>query len=139
MSTTTARARLFALGAALLLSGCGTGAAPAGLGNAVGNALGNGFERITTAAEFREVATNRPLVYPNGDVMRYGRDGTWRVERDGRIFATGTWSWQDDRWCGQGSSRAGPVPPQCQRVAASSDALRFTRGAGRSQTLAFAD
>ncbi len=137
MSRTTARAKFWVLGAALLLAGCGTGVGPEGP-DAPANATRNGFERITTAAEFREIATNRPLIYPNGDVMRYGRDGTWRVERDGAILATGTWSWEDGRWCGQGASRAGPVPPQCQRVAASSEALRFTRGVGRSQTLAFA-
>jgi hypothetical protein len=134
MSTTTARAGTWVFGAVMLLASCGTGAAPGGQADATGN----GFEPVTTAAEFRAAATGRPLLYPDGDVMRYGRDGTWRVERDGAIVATGTWSWQDGRWCGEGAARGGPVAPQCQVVAASPVALRFTRPDGRSQTLAFA-
>jgi hypothetical protein len=132
--TTTARAGLWAIGAAMLLAGCEAGPAPGGAGAAGGGS----FAPVISAEAFRATATNRPLLYPNGDVMRYARDGTWRVERDGSIVATGTWSWQDGRWCGQGASRGGPVAPQCQEVAASPEGLRFTRPDGASQTLTFA-
>lgn len=124
------RAGAAALIAVVALAGCEAGGVN-------GGPDGNAFEPIATAAEFRATATERPLFYPDGAVMRYGRDGTWRVEQDGAIVATGTWSWQDGLWCGEGAARGGPVAPQCQAVSVAPDGLRFERPDGTSGTLAF--
>lgn len=96
-----------------------------------------GFAPITTEEAFRAQVVGREVVYANGAIGTYGADGTWAITQGDSSLGNGTWVWQGDRWCSQGSTYQGPVPQSCDAVAISDTAVRFTREDGSEGALPF--
>jgi hypothetical protein len=96
----------------------------------------DGFTRVAEEAQFREAIVGREIAFGE-DRGRYDQDGTWVMTREGQPLASGTWEWEDGRWCREGTSRAGPVARDCQIIELSSDGLRFTRSDGSGNVATF--
>jgi hypothetical protein len=96
------------------------------------------FVPVTTESDFRAQVVGREVSYANGAVGTYGEDGTWAVTGATGVLASGTWEWSEDgRWCYEGRTSGGAVPPTCEAVAVSGESVRFTRADGTEGTLPF--
>lgn len=89
--------------------------------------------KVMTEAQFREVAVGK-LLSDRGFKATLHPDNTFSGTSRGETVE-GTWSWEDGRYCREGTADGKPFAKSCRDIEVDGDRLTFIRDSGKRTTL----
>ena len=87
------------------------------------------FQPITTKEEYMTALVGRAISLGNKSSTTTHSDGTMTGTAGDREII-GTWSWEDGRFCREGTIGDQELKRDCQKMELAGDQLRITRGDG---------
>ena len=95
------------------------------------------YERITSKEQYVELVTGRAGLSKGSNISTTTfADGTMKGGGGGKTFS-GTWTWEEEYFCREGTIGSNVLKRDCQTVEISGDSLKIGRNKGKGESVVY--